>query len=70
MSHSLLGADRRAHVRIVAASLAIAFVFVAALVAARVGEPDGPMLTANSPSVIKAEKSTSFSSRETAGAVR
>ena len=70
MSHSLLAADRRAHVRIVSASLGIAFVFVAALVAAHVGAPDGQLVAATAPTVIKAEKSTSFTSRETTGAVR
>jgi hypothetical protein len=70
MSHSLVGADRPTQRRVIGVALAAALAFVAALVAARVGDPDSAMVAANAPTVVKAEKATSWSHRETTGAVR
>jgi hypothetical protein len=70
MSHSLLGADRRTHLRIVGVSLAAVAVLAVALVAAGLREPDSNALVANAPSVIKAEKETTWTSRKTTGAVQ
>jgi hypothetical protein len=70
MSHSLVGADRPTQRRIIGVALAAALVFVTALIAARVGDPDGAMVAASAPTVVKAEKATSWTHRETTGAVR
>jgi hypothetical protein len=70
MSHSLVGADRPTQRRIIGVALAGALVFVAALAAARVGDPDSATVAANGPTVVKAEKATSWTNRETTGAVR
>jgi hypothetical protein len=70
MSHSLVGADRPTQWRIVGVGVAAALVFVIALVGARFGARDSAMLTANAPTVVKAEKATTWTNRETTGAVR
>jgi len=70
MSHSLIGADRPTHTRIVAVGVLAATLFVAALVAARVGDPGSNMLAANAPTVLKAERATTLTSNEASGAVR
>jgi hypothetical protein len=70
MSHSLVGADRPTQWRIVGVGVAAALVFVIALVGARFGERGGAMVTANAPTVVKAEKATAWTHRETVGAVR
>jgi hypothetical protein len=68
MSHSLVGADRSTQVRIVAVACAAATIFVAVMIGARVADPSSSMLVANSPTVIKAEKATTWTSVETTGA--
>jgi len=70
MSHSLIAADRSTHIRIIAVAAAAIAVFVTALIAAQFGSVDSNMVTANTPTVVKAEKASSWSSRETTGAVR
>src|SRR5215212_7880506 len=70
MSHSLVGADRPTQRRIVGVALAAAVVFVIVLMAARVGDPDSAVVAANAPPVVKAEKATSWTHRESTGAVR
>lgn len=70
MSHSLVGADRPTQRRIIGVALAAALVFVTALVAARVGDPDSAIVAAHAPTVVKAEKATNWTNRETTGAVR
>ena len=70
MSHSLIAADRRAHIRIVGVALAAALVFVVAFLATRIGDPDSNMLAANAPTVLKAETATTWTHRETRGSVR
>jgi len=70
MSHSLLIAHRRDHVRIVSVSLALAFVFMASLVAARSGQPDDRMLSASGPTVVKPDKVTTFTNRDSTHSVR
>jgi hypothetical protein len=70
MSHSLLGADRRTHLRIVGVSVVAVAVLATALVAAGVREPDSSAVVANAPSVLKPEKETTWTSRTTTGAVR
>jgi hypothetical protein len=70
MSHSIIGADRQTHVRIVAVSCIAAAVFVITLIAARVSDPTSNMLTANAPTVLKAERATVWTSKETTGAAR
>jgi len=70
MSHSLIAADRSTHIRIVAVAAVAVFVFVTALIAVRSGNSDSHMVTANAPTVVKAEKASSWSSRETTGSVR
>jgi hypothetical protein len=68
MSHSLVGADRSTQVRVVAVACVAATLFVAAMIGARVSDPASNMLVANSPTVIKAEKATTWTSVETTGA--
>ena len=70
MSHSLVGADRPTHIRTVAVGVAVAAVFVGALFAARVGDPESPLLTANAPPVMKAEKAVVWTNHETGAAFR
>jgi len=70
MSHSLIAADRSTHIRIVAVAAIAIVVFVTVLVAAQFGNPDSNMVTANAPTVVKAEKASSWTNRETTGAVR
>jgi len=70
MSHSLIAADRSTHIRIVAVAVIAGIVFVTALIAAQVGNPDSSMVTANAPTVVKAEKPSSWTSRDTTGSVR
>ena len=70
MSHSLVGADRPTQWRVVGVALAATLVFVIALVGARFGDPNGAVVAANAPTVVKAEKATAWSNREPTGAVR
>ena len=70
MSHSLVGADRPTHIRTVVVGVAVAAVFVGALFAARVGDPASPLLVANAPPVMKAEKAVVWTNHETGAAVR
>jgi hypothetical protein len=73
MGYSLIAVDRPTHVRIIAVAVVAAIVFVTVLVAAQVGDPSGNMMAAmaaNAPPVVKAEKATTWTSRETTGAVR
>src|SRR4051794_17702619 len=70
MSHSLIAADRSTHIRIVTVALIAVIVFVTALIAAQIGNPDSNMVAANAPTVVKAEKATNWTNRETTGAVR
>ena len=70
MSHSLIAADRSTHIRIVAVTAVAVIVFVTALIAAQFGNSDSNMVTANAPTVVKAEKASSWSSRVTTGSVR
>jgi hypothetical protein len=70
MSHSLIAADRSTHIRIVAVASLAVIVLVSALIAARTGDPTSPMMAANAPPVVKAEKATTWTSLETTGAVR
>jgi len=70
MSHSLIAADRSTHIRIVAVAAIAIVVFVTVLMAAQFGNPDSNMVTANAPTVVKAEKASSWTNRETTGAVR
>jgi len=63
MAHSLLGADRTTHLKILAVALVAGVVFVMVGVAAHLGdfETAGAMM-ANQP-VVKANKSTIFTTR-------
>jgi hypothetical protein len=70
MSHNILTADRGAHVRMVAVSLACAIVFVAAMIGVRISDYDRHELRAEAPLVVKAMPATTWSSNQTAGAVR
>jgi hypothetical protein len=70
MSHSLVGADRSTQVRVVAVACAAATIFVAVMIGARVADPSSSMLVANSPTVVKAEKATVWTSNDVSGAVR
>jgi len=70
MSHSLIAADRSTHIRIVAVAVIAVLVLVSALVAAQFGDPGSNMVAANSPAVVKAEKASNWTSRQTTGAVR
>jgi len=70
MSHSLVGADRPTQRRVIGVALAAALVFVIALMAARVGDADSAIVAAQAPTVVKAEKATNWSHRETTGSVR
>jgi len=70
MSHSLIAADRSTHIRIIAITAIAVVVLVTGLMAAQFGNPDSHMVTANAPTVVKAEKASSWTSRETTGAVR
>jgi hypothetical protein len=70
MGYSLIAVDRPTHVRITAVAAVAAIVFVTVLVAAQVGDASGNMMAANAPPVVKAEKTTTWTSRETTGAVR
>jgi len=70
MSHSLIGADRPTQVRVVAVAVAAATLFVAGFIGARVADPGGNMLVANSPTVVKAEKATVWTSNKADGAFR
>jgi hypothetical protein len=70
MSHSLVGADRPTQWRVIGVALVAAFVFITALIAARFGDPDGAVVASGAPTVVKAEKATSWTHRETTGSVR
>jgi len=70
MSHSLVPADRQTHVRVVGVALAGAILVVVAFIAAGASHPGSAVVTANAPTVIKAEKATTFTNRETTRAVR
>jgi hypothetical protein len=65
MSRSLLAADRNTHLKIVTVSLVAVFGLAAMLTAARVGEPDSKIVSANGPTVVKPEKATTWTSDET-----
>jgi len=69
MSHSL-PADRHTHFRIIGVAVTGAMVFVMAMAAAGAGKPGAAVVVANAPTVIKAEKATTWTNRETTGTVR
>jgi hypothetical protein len=70
MTHSLVPADRSTHVRIVGVALAGAMAFVTAFLAVGAREPGNAVVAGNAPIVVKAEKATTWTNRETTGAVR
>jgi hypothetical protein len=70
MSHSLIAADRSTHIRIVAVAAIAVIVLVTALIAAQFGNPDSNIVAANAPTVVKAEKDTAWTRRETTGSMR
>lgn len=70
MNHSILTADRNAHVRMIAASLACAIVFVAAMVGSRVALLDPATVRAAAPLVVKAHPATTMTSHERPSLVR
>jgi hypothetical protein len=62
MAHSLIGADRRTQLRILAVALVAGAVFVTVGLAARVGDFETMAAMMQDQSVVKAGKPTTFSS--------
>lgn len=70
MNHSILTADRNAHLRMVTVSLSCAIVFVAAMIGMRVATFDAQTLRAESPLVVKANQPTAVTNRSSDVTVR